>query len=254
MLIVISPSKTLDYKPQQLISEYTQPEYLKESSKLISELRKLTPEDIAELMSVSPAISRLNYERYFHWSPPFTPQNAKQAILAFKGEVYNGLQAQTFSKSDFDYSQQHLRILSGLYGVIRPLDLIQPYRLEMGTKLTIKSSTGLYKFWNNKITNNINQQLASINSKILVNLASAEYFKSIHPKRINATIITPEFREERNGKYTMIVMYAKKARGMMTRYIIQNKLNNAEDIKLFNLEEYQFNPRLTKENTWVFTR
>jgi uncharacterized protein len=254
MLIVISPAKTLNFKSPKNIQDYTIPAFIKESSRLIKELQKYTPEDLSELMSVSPTIGRLNFERFHEWKTDINPENDKQAILAFNGNVYLGLKANTFNIEDFSFAQQHLRILSGLYGVLRPLDLMKAYRLEMGTHLKTRSYSNLYQFWDDKITNEINKQLREIKSKTLINLASAEYFKSIQLKNLKATVITPEFREDRDGKFEVISIYAKKARGLMSRFIIKNRLDDPEDIKHFEEEGYRFNDHLSKKPVWVFSR
>ncbi|MDH5600343.1 MAG: peroxide stress protein YaaA [Gammaproteobacteria bacterium] len=254
MLIVISPAKTLDYETPAKTSVFTTPDYLDHSQRLIKRLRNLSSLDISELMKVSTKIADLNFDRYESWKKPFTQKNAKQAILAFKGDVYTGLDAETFKADDFKFAQNHLRVLSGLYGLLRPLDLMQPYRLEMGTKLDTEEGKNLYEFWGAGITEGLNKQLKKIKSDTLINLASNEYFKSVKPKELNATIITPAFKEYKNGEYKMIGIYAKKARGLLSRYIIKNKLSDAEDIKSFNEEGYRFNKTLSKGNNWVFTR
>jgi len=254
MLIVISPAKTLDYETPPKTKVFTIPDYLDHSQRLINRLRNFSSLDISDLMNVSAKIANLNFDRYESWKKPFTQKNAKQAILAFKGDVYTGLGAETFKADDFKFAQNHLRVLSGLYGLLRPLDLMQPYRLEMGTKLKTDEGKNLYEFWGADITDGINKQLKKIKSDILINLASNEYFKSVKPKELNAEIITPAFKEFKNGDYKMIGIYAKKARGLLSRYIIQNKLNDPEDIKSFSEEGYKFNKKLSKDNNWVFTR
>lgn len=254
MLIVISPAKTLDYDTPPKTKTFTQPDYLDISQKLIKQLRTMAPQDIASLMKVSDKIAGLNYDRFQSWNKKFTEKNAKQCILAFKGDVYTGLDAESFSAKDFQFAQKHLRVLSGLYGLLRPLDLMQPYRLEMGTKLETDYGKNLYEFWGSTITDGLNAQLKKIKSDTLINLASNEYFKAVKAKELNAQIITPAFKEFKNGDYKMIGIYAKKARGLLSRHIIKNQLSNAEDIKAFNEEGYKFNKKLSKGNTWVFTR
>lgn len=254
MLIVISPAKTLDYETAAKTKVFTTPDYLDRSQQLINRLKNFSSLDLSELMSVSSKIADLNFDRYASWKKPFTQKNAKQAILAFKGDVYTGLNAETFKADDFKFAQNHLRVLSGLYGLLRPLDLMQPYRLEMGTKLKTDAGKNLYEFWGLDITEGLNKQLKKIKSDILINLASNEYFKSVKPKSLNAEIITPQFKELKNGEYKMIGIFAKKARGLLSRYIIQNKLNDAEDLKLFNEDGYRFNKKLSTGNNWVFTR
>lgn len=254
MLIVVSPAKKLDYETPAKTKIHTTPDYLNDSELLINRMRDFSSLDISELMHVSSKIAELNFDRYEAWSKKFTPANAKQAILAFKGDVYTGLDAETFKKGDFDFAQKHLRILSGLYGLLRPLDLMQAYRLEMGTKLENLRGKNLYEFWGEEITDGLNKQLKKIKSETLINLASNEYFKSVKPKHLNAQIITPAFKEYKNGDYKMIGIYAKRARGLLSRYIIQNRISDPEDIKQFDEEGYTYNKKLSKDNSWVFTR
>ncbi len=254
MLIVISPAKTLDYETPPKTKTYTLPDYLEDSQLLIERLRQMCSLDIMELMKVSAKIAELNFDRYENWHTPFSTDNAKQAILAFKGDVYTGLEAETFKTADFKFAQQHLRILSGLYGLLRPLDLMQAYRLEMGTRLETERGRNLYEFWGNTITEGLNRQLKKIKSGYLINLASNEYFKAVRPKELNAEIITPAFKDYKNGEYKMLGVYAKKARGMLSRYIIENRLTDPEDMKAFNEDGYHFNKKASSGNTWVFTR
>jgi len=254
MLIVVSPAKTLDYETPAKTRVFTQPDYLDNSQQLITRLRQLQPHDIASLMKVSDKIAGLNFERYQNWDKKFTVKNAKQSVLAFKGDVYTGLDAESFSAKDFSFAQKHLRVLSGLYGLLRPLDLMQAYRLEMGTRLDTDQGKNLYEFWGSTITDGLNAQLKKIKSKTLINLASNEYFKAVKPRELNAEIITPAFKEFKNGDYKMIGFYAKKARGMLSRYIIQHQLSNPEDIKTFSEDGYKLNKKLSKDNSWVFTR
>lgn len=254
MLLVVSPAKKLDYEPQTKTDIHTTPDYLKDSAQLIKRLRDFSSLDISELMNVSTKIAELNFERYAKWNKNFTLTNAKQSVLAFKGDVYLGLDASSFTASDFKFAQKHLRILSGLYGLLRPLDLMKPYRLEMGSKLSTTRGKNLYEFWDKTITNGLNAQLENLKSGTLVNLASNEYFKSVKPGYLNANIITPMFKDYKNGEYKMIGVYAKKARGLLSRYIIKNKITNPEDIKLFKDEGYRFNSTLSQDNQWVFTR
>jgi len=254
MLIVVSPAKTLDYETPPKTKISTIPDYLDDSQELVNRLRKFSSLDISELMKVSKKIADLNFDRYEAWNKKFTEKNAKQAVLAFKGDVYTGLDAESFSAADFKFAQKHLRILSGLYGLLRPLDLMQPYRLEMGTKLETDRGKNLYEFWGSTITEGLNKQLKKTKSEHLINLASNEYFRSVKPKELNAEIITPEFKEYKSGDYKMIGIYAKKARGMLSRYIIQNHLTDPEDIKSFNEDGYKFNKQLSKGHKWVFTR
>ena len=256
MLIVISPAKNLDFKTNAPVTDFTQADYLKQSATLIKRVRDLEVPDLMKLYSVSREIASLNYERYKKWRMPFTPENAKQAIFAFNGEVYNGLKAKTLTPDDIQFAQGHLRMLSGLYGVLRPLDLIQPYRLEMGIKLDTAKGDNLYEFWDNKITKNINDVLKSQANEtpILINLASHEYFKSVHRKKVKARIIDFEFVEMRDGKPKPITVYMKKARGMMTRFIIENRLTEPEHLKAFDVEGYAFAEELSGKDRWVFVR
>lgn len=254
MLITISPAKTLDYESPLATQQFTQPELLSESQKLINVCRKLTPADIASLMKISDKLAGLNAARFAEWHTDFTPENARQAILAFKGDVYTGMQAETFSQNDFEFAQSHLRILSGLYGVLRPLDLMQPYRLEMGISLKNTRGKNLYEFWGDIITKQLNQALAQQKDQILVNLASDEYFKSVNTKKLDGQIIKPIFLDDKNGKYKVISFYAKKARGLMSRFIIQNRLTKTDQLTDFNLEGYQFDESQSKGNELIFTR
>lgn len=254
MLIVVSPAKTLDYETPAKTKIHTVPDFLKDSQKLIKQLRDFSPHDIAELMNVSSNIAELNFDRYKSWTANFNEKNAKQAVLAFKGDVYTGLDAESFSAKDFKFAQSHFRMLSGLYGLLRPLDLMKPYRLEMGTRLKNSRGKNLYEFWGSEITDALNKQLKKIKSEYLINLASNEYFKSVKPKELNGEIITPAFKDYKAGQYKMIGVYAKKARGTLSRYIIQNQLSNPEDIKDFSGDGYQFNQSLSQANNWVFTR
>ncbi len=254
MLIVISPAKKLDDETPAKTKTFSLPDYLDDSQLLIKRMRDFSALDIAELMHVSSNIAELNFDRYESWTKNFTAENAKQAIFAFKGDVYAGLDAESLKKAELNYAQKHLRILSGLYGLLRPLDLMKAYRLEMGTKLENPRGKNLYEFWDMKITDGLNAQLKKIKSSTLVNLASNEYFKSVKAKQINGEIITPAFKEYKNGDYKMIGIFAKKARGLMSRYIIKNKLSDPEDIKAFDADGYQYNKKLSSDNNLVFTR
>jgi cytoplasmic iron level regulating protein YaaA (DUF328/UPF0246 family) len=254
MLLVISPAKTLDFESPVHTKIHSEADFLKESSQLISELRKLKLDDLSTMMGISSKLAHLNFERFHQWQPPFTLSNAKQALLAFKGEVYTGMDAASFSEEDFQQAQDHLRILSGLYGVLQPMDLIQAYRLEMGRKLSTSKGDNLYQFWGDKITSSINNDLKKYQYNHLINLASNEYFKSINKKKLKAEIITPTFKDLKNGQYKTISFYAKKARGLMTRFIIQNKISDPDELKAFDLEGYNYNPSLSKEHIPVFTR
>ena len=254
MLMVISPAKTLDYTTPLATHRYTQPALLEKSQQLINIARDLSPAQIASLMSISDKLALLNAQRFNDWQPAFTPENARQAILAFKGDVYTGLEAERFSEADFDFAQQHLRMLSGLYGVLRPLDLMQPYRLEMGIKLANPAGKDLYSFWGETLTQTLNEALAAQGDDVLINLASDEYFKAVQPKKLNGQLIKPVFLDEKNGKFKVISFYAKKARGLMCRYIIENRLQAAEQLKAFNLEGYFFDEESSRGNELVFKR
>ena len=254
MLIVISPSKTLDFDTPVSFQSYTQPEFVKEAPVLIKPLRKLSVDQLMNLMEISPKLARLNQERYYLWRPEFTNETARQAIFAFRGDVYTGLDADTLNLTDINLAQEKLRILSGLYGVIRPLDLIRPYRLEMGTSLVVGKSRNLYEYWQKKITARIREDLNKSNSNLLINLASVEYFKAIDQKKLKAEIITPEFKEGKNGTYQMVSFFAKKARGMMTRFILQNEIHLEEQLRAFDSDGYCFNSYLSQKGRPVFTR
>ena len=254
MLLVISPAKTLDYETPPKTREFTVPDYLDDSQQLVRRARRYSALDIAEVMDVSMAIAELNHERFAKWKTPFTPDNAKQALLAFKGDVYTGLDAQSMKAADFKFAQKHLRILSGLYGLLRPLDLMQAYRLEMGRKVDNDRGKNLYEFWGTTITEGLNAQLKRLKSEVLVNLASNEYFKSVRPKALNAEVITPEFKDWKNGDYKMMGVYAKKARGQLSRFVIDNRITDPEAMKAFAVDGYRFNKKLSKDNKWVFTR
>jgi len=254
MLILISPAKTLDYQSPLATERYTQPELLDHSQQLISEVRKLSAPQIATLMGISDKLADLNATRFHDWQPDFTPANARQAILAFKGDVYTGLQAETFSEADFDFAQKHLRMLSGLYGVLRPLDLMQPYRLEMGIRLENARGKDLYQFWGEIVTDKLNEALQVQGDNVVINLASDEYYKSVKPKKLNAEIVKPVFLDEKNGKFKVISFYAKKARGLMSRYIIENRLTTPEQLKAFNSEGYFFDEEASEKGDLVFKR
>ncbi len=254
MLLVISPAKTLDYESPLKTKVYTLPDHLEQSQILVNRLRMLSPLDISELMKVSMKLAELNFERFQDWHTPFTPKNARQAILAFKGDVYGGLDAQTFSAADFKFAQSHMRILSGLYGLLRPLDLIRPYRLEMGRKVDTERGSNLYQFWGERITEGLNQQLKRLRSRSLVNLASVEYFKAVKISGLDAEVITPEFRELRNGQYRMLGVFAKKARGQLSRFVIRNRIRDPAEMKKFDEDGYRFNAAVSSEGKWVFTR
>ncbi|MFV0265478.1 MAG: peroxide stress protein YaaA [Kluyvera sp.] len=254
MLILISPAKTLDYQSPLATTRYTQPMLLEHSQQLIGVARKLSAPQIKALMGISDKLADLNATRFHDWHPDFTPDNARQAILAFKGDVYTGLQAETFSEADFDFAQKHLRMLSGLYGVLRPLDLMQPYRLEMGIRLENPRGKDLYQFWGEEITHTLNAALHDQGDDIVVNLASDEYFRSVKPKALKGQIIKPVFLDEKNGKFKVISFYAKKARGLMSRYIIENRLSKPEQLTGFDSEGYFFDAESSSTEELVFKR
>jgi len=254
MLMVISPAKTLDYESPLAKSRFTQPALLEKSQQLIDVARDLSPAQIASLMGISDKLAHLNADRFSQWQPPFSPDNARQAILAFKGDVYTGLQAESFSEADFDFAQKHLRMLSGLYGLLRPLDLMQPYRLEMGIKLANPAGKDLYSFWGDLLTQKLNDALAEQGDDVLINLASDEYFKAIKPKQLNAELVKPVFLDEKNGKFKVISFYAKKARGLMSRYVIEKRLTKPTQLKKFDVDGYFFDAAESKGNELVFKR
>jgi len=251
MIIVISPAKTLDFDTAPVTKEYSQPRFLKQSQQLIDGLQKLSAADIASLMKLSDKLSGLNMARFQTWSTPFGLDNAKQAVLAFKGDVYTGLAADTLDAASFEFMQQHLRILSGLYGVLKPLDLMQAYRLEMGTKFANVKGNNLYQFWGSQLRESIESELTD---GVLINLASNEYFKAVEAKKLNARIITPIFKDWKNGQYKIISFYAKKARGLMSRYIIDQRIDDPEQIKQFDIDGYRFSPEMSEADEWVFIR
>ena len=254
MLILISPAKTLDYQSPLATMRYTQPELLEYSQQLIGVARQLSAPQIGKLMGISDKLADLNATRFHDWHPEFTPKNARQAILAFKGDVYTGLQAETFDEADFEFAQQHLRMLSGLYGVLRPLDLMQPYRLEMGIKLENARGKDLYQFWDETITDTLNQALKAQGDDVVINLASDEYFRSVKAKRLQGQIIKPVFLDEKNGKFKVISFYAKKARGLMSRYIIENRLTRPEQLTRFDSAGYFFDADASDKGEMVFKR
>jgi len=254
MLMVISPAKTLDFETPVTVSKTTQPEFLDSAETLIEQLRELSPAQVSGLMSISDKLGLLNFDRFQAWQRPLTKKNARPAVLAFKGDVYSGLAAETFTHEDLDFAQQHLRILSGLYGLLRPLDLMLPYRLEMGTRFANRGGANLYAFWGDRIAQALNEQLAHADERVLVNLASQEYFKAVPLKTLEAQVITPVFKDWKNGQYKIISFYAKKARGMMSAYIIKNRLTRVEKIKDFDTGGYRYQPDLSSATDWVFTR
>jgi cytoplasmic iron level regulating protein YaaA (DUF328/UPF0246 family) len=254
MLIIISPAKSLDTETPSVYTNFTLPEMTEKSEKLVKRLKTMSPKQLSALMGISADLGERNFKRFQQWQLPFTTENAKQSIFVFNGDVYHGLQAKTLSAELLELAQTRLRILSGLYGVLRPLDLMQPYRLEMGTKLKYQRAVNLYEFWNPAITKKINEAVAQSGSGVLVNLASSEYFKSIDNKKLKAKVVTPEFRELKNGKYVMVSFFAKRARGLMTRFVLENNITNPSELEAFDVEGYVLNPRLSKPENPIFTR
>ena len=254
MKIVISPAKSMDFDAPAIIKIHSQGVFYKDSQKLINIIKRKSVLQISKMMTLSEKLSMLNVARYKEWQLPFTENTAKQAILAFMGDVYIGLDAETLTDEGFSFAQEHLRILSGLYGIIKPLDLIMPYRLEMGIKLKTPAGTNLYHFWGEKLTDALNDEMAQDSAKILLNLASNEYFKAIKPKKLDAKIITPIFKDKKNGKYKVISFFAKKARGMMVRYIIDHKITDVQAIKEFDMAGYYFSLEESNATDWVFLR
>ncbi|ABI87817.1 hypothetical protein CH72_2538 [Burkholderia ambifaria AMMD] len=256
MIIVLSPAKSLDYDTPAHVPSYTKPAFVDDASELIDGLRKLSPQDIATLMDISDPLARLNFQRYADWSPTFSPANAKQAVLAFNGDVYEGFDAKSLSAADLDYAQQHVRVLSGLYGLLRPLDLLQPYRLEMGTRFANARGKDLYAFWGDRITRALNEQLETRSgvARVLVNCASTEYFKSVKPKLLAAPVVTPVFEDWKGGRYKIISFHAKRARGLMARYIVENRIAEPAALKDFALEDYAFDAAASNDSTYVYRR
>ncbi|MFT4612890.1 MAG: cytoplasmic iron level regulating protein YaaA (DUF328/UPF0246 family) [Bacteroidia bacterium] len=254
MLTVISPAKTLDFETPPTTRKSTQPLFLEQSTALVEDARDLSPQDIRNLMGVSENIANLNHARFMNWRTPFDLNNAKQSILAFKGDVYTGLEADTLSSAELGFAQKHLCILSGLYGLLRPLDLMQPYRLEMGLKFANSGGKNLYDFWGDSITQALNKQLGKSGSKVLINLASNEYFKAVQKTALEADIVTPVFKDLKGDKYKIISFFAKKARGQMTRYIIDQGLNDPEGLKNFRVDGYRYNKGESTAREFVFTR
>jgi cytoplasmic iron level regulating protein YaaA (DUF328/UPF0246 family) len=254
MLIVLSPAKSLDYDSAPTTDIHTTPGFVARSAELIEILKKMSPAEIGSLMSISDPLALLNTGRYASWSRKFTVKNAKQAVLAFNGDVYEGLDAASLNAKQLDYVQGHVRILSGLYGMLRPLDLMQPYRLEMGTKLANPYGRDLYAFWGDEVTQALNLELARQKAPVLVNLASEEYFKVVRPKLLKAQVVAPVFEDWKGGKYKIISFYAKRARGLMARYAALNNINQPEQLKGFDVDGYAFAEEASTERNWVFRR
>lgn len=253
LMVLISPAKTLDFSDNRA-DDFTQPRFLQQSEQLVRLLKKKQAEDLMALMNISEKLGTLNYERYQNFSLPFNEENAKQSILAFKGDVYTGLEAADFTAADLAYAQDHLRILSGLYGMLRPLDLMQPYRLEMGTKLENPKGKDLYEFWRDQITTTLNEDLAASDNNIVINLASKEYFSVLQPEKIKAKVVEIDFRELRNGKYKFITFNAKKARGTMTKLIVQQQVESIEDLKKLEVDGYTYNEEQSTPEKLFFSK
>ena len=254
MICILSPAKSLDFENKAPINRYSQSSFLNESQKIVDKLIEYSPSEISELMNISTDLGLLNANRYQNWKLPFDLNNAKQAIYAFTGDVYKGLDALSLNDDSINYAQSNLKLLSGLYGIIKPLDLIQAYRLEMGTKISVGDKHSLYDFWSNTITSELNNELEATKSNYLLNLASNEYSKSINLKNLNTEVISPVFKDWKNGKFKIISFYAKRARGLMARFFIENRINSIDDLNSFQSDGYIFNEELSSLNTPVFTR
>jgi cytoplasmic iron level regulating protein YaaA (DUF328/UPF0246 family) len=255
MILTISPAKTLDFESAPKPVDFTIPFFIEQADYLSEKIKKFSFRKLKNLLDVSPALAELNYDRYQNWELPISSENAKQALYVFKGDVYQGIDVASLKNNSIDYLNKNLLILSGLYGVLRPSDLMLPYRLEMGSPIKVTAAkNNLYKFWGNQITEYFNQRLEQENTDVLINLASNEYFKSLKTKKLNARIITPEFKDEKDGNYKMISFFAKKARGMMVRFIAHHQITNPEELKAFDSDGYYFNNNLSNDKKWVFTR
>ena len=254
MKIVVSPAKSLNFESPLPIQNYTESLFLKDAETIQKTLKKKKPKQLMELMDISEKLADLNWERNQNWSLPFSPENARPAVFAFDGDVYTGLDAYSLSHDDLAFAQNHLRSLSGLYGLLRPLDLMMPYRLEMGTKLANERGSNLYQFWEDRITQLINDDLEQVDAKILLNIASDEYYKSVKEAKIQAEIIKPVFLDQKNGKYKVISFYAKKARGLMARYMIEHQIDQVDGIKSFNTDGYYFDAESSLKGELVFKR
>ncbi len=254
MLVVVSPAKNLDFETPVPVASFTRPAMLSSAEALVETCRKLTPADLSSLMKISDKLATLNANRFDSFTTPFTKDNARQALYAFNGDVYTGLDAYSLSEQDVEYAQQHLRMLSGLYGLLRPLDLMQPYRLEMGTRLENPKGKNLYEFWGTDITLALNKALEEQGDNVLINLASNEYFKSVKAKSLDGMIITPHFKDKKNGQYKVISFFAKKARGLMARYVIQKRIEDVAGLKAFSEAGYVFSPEQSTETDLVFLR
>lgn len=254
MLVIISPAKTLDLETPDTPVKPSRPRMLDASEELVDELRNYSGKDLQKLMGISENLGKLNAERYQQWGRPFNKSNAKTALFTFKGDVYVGLEAEQFSVEDLEFAQKHLRILSGLYGMLRPLDLMQPYRLEMGTSLPNPRGKNLYQFWGNRLAEAVNKDLKGVAGETVINLASNEYFSALQPDALKAKVVTPVFKDYKNGKYKVLSFFAKKARGMLSAHIIRNRITEAEEIKKARLDGYRYNAKESDDEKWVFLR
>ena len=255
MLIVISPAKRMRIEGKPIIEKYSVPQYLDYAEKLVNKIRKCNLSQLQEMMKINIKLAHENLERFIKWNTELNLQNSKQAIFAYTGDVFLGIDAKKFNIGELDYAQQHLRIFSGLYGILNPLDLVQPYRLEIGLKYKYFKTDSLYSYWEETVSNHISDDLKHFKKPVLINLASNEYFKTLNTTKLkNTEIITPDFREYKNGSYKFINVFGKRARGLMVKFIINNKIVKPEKIKLFNYEGYEYNHQLTRDNNWVFTR
>ncbi|MES2627356.1 MAG: peroxide stress protein YaaA [Bacteroidota bacterium] len=255
MLAVISPAKTLEFENIPPVPETTLPDLLPQSEYLIEKLKKLSVKKIGALMDISPKLAELNHQRFHEFHTPFNEKNAKPSIMVFKGDVYLGMKAEEFSEKELKYAQHHLRMLSGLYGLLRPFDLMQPYRLEMGTSFAVTAAKkNLYQYWGNTITEKLNEALEEAGTKTLLNLASQEYFKAVVPKKLKGNVVVCEFLDGKNGKHKVISFFAKKARGMMANYLIKNEVKSPADLRGFDAEGYIYAPKLSTKDQFIFTR
>lgn len=254
MIILLSPAKTLDTETRSRVKTATQPQFLEQSAQLVDTLKTYSPKKLGKLMSISDSLAATNTERFEQWNTPFDTQNARPCIQMFRGDVYTGLDADTLSRADLTFAQKHLRILSGLYGVLKPLDLIQAYRLEMGTNLKNSAGKNLYDFWGTELTDSLNEELLAQRKPFVVNLASVEYFSAVKVSSLEAPLISPVFQDEKNGTYKIISFFAKKARGSMARYLVQNRCKHPKDLAGFNLDGYAYSAKESSEGKPVFRR
>ena len=254
MITLLSPSKKLNFKHQDAVLAFTQCDFIESAQELVNQAKNLTAQDLKDLMKISDSLADLNKERFDNWSLPFNQENSKQAILAFDGGVYSGLEAHKFNQKDLDFAQDHLRILSGLYVVLKPLDLIQPYRLEMGTRFENAKGKNLYDFWSHEVTNNLNKNIKKHDNKTIINCSSNEYFNVINQNNLEGNILNTVFKEYREGELKFISFNAKKARGLLAKFVINNRIVSKNDLKDFNLDNYKFDMSLSDESTFVFTR